>query len=806
MWRYCALVLVFSASLRAEELPKGPRLTNVPYELRSVDLPSGARFVLEQDKSRPLAMVAAVVDVGAADDPPGQEGLAHLVEHLAFRTRTDGKRPHTDLLELLGAGTWNAFTTHDITVYFAGAAATALTELLKVETARLLDPLKGVDVQTFDVEREVVRNELRQRNELGEITAVDTALASALYPQSHPYSRPVIGTDASLQTLTLEQARAFASKHYRPEKMTLLVAGDVDPEAIHALLGKGVAAPFLAAPASGPVKPPARLVANPPPPPPIPSGPVLRRIKAAAPVPTLYIAWSLPRGMDDKDAHLQTFAFRALPGAIGAAFKDEQILDIGGSLQRGKLGSTLVLEVLLAEGKDPERAMGQVLDKVISLWFDRRHLLNDDPSYAGPYELRLRVGIGQSITSEALASESLVDRSVQRIQMAHFTGDISYMSREMQSLGKMGAGDVSSFAWDWLARSRARAVYVQPDGTLAAEGGRAAVFAPVSSMKVSVPPEMLAERVTGAGATVRSSKLPNGLEVVVARRASGPVVAATLAARQFQAALYRGTPLARTPSPQDVAKVGPGDANAWMQRTWTPKNSVLTIVGDVDLTAATALAASWLGDWKRPASPVPPTAVIVGRTVDESVPQVATERGDAQQITLRLGCVVPVTTPAQLAAVHVLAERLETRLHQASRLALGATYGFTGAVRPSRGLAQLDIQGAVEERAVARLSALMKRDAEALGKEPITAEDLGRFRWREGVNSSFRYGRSFPLSFALANIRLSGLPEDTLERYPATLAALTPGDVAAVAAECRKTAVIQVVGPPAVVKRFSGPQ
>ncbi|HET9155852.1 MAG TPA: insulinase family protein, partial [Myxococcaceae bacterium] len=88
-----------------------------------MDLPSGTRFVLEQDRSRPLAMVAAVVDVGAADDPPGQEGLAHLVEHLAFRARTDGKHPHTELLELLGAGAWNGFTTHDVTVYYVGAAA-----------------------------------------------------------------------------------------------------------------------------------------------------------------------------------------------------------------------------------------------------------------------------------------------------------------------------------------------------------------------------------------------------------------------------------------------------------------------------------------------------------------------------------------------------------------------------------------------------------------------------------------------------------------------------------------------------------
>src|SRR5262249_45267130 len=85
--------------------------------------------------------------------------------------------------------------------------------------------------------------------------------------------------------------------------------------------------------------------------------------------------------------------------------------------------------------------------------------------------------------------------------------------------------------FDWLSRTRARAVYVQPDGTVETEGTSAAVFASVSSMKISVPPEMISQRVKGPGAKVRSTKLSNGLEVGVARRASGPVVAVTLAAR-----------------------------------------------------------------------------------------------------------------------------------------------------------------------------------------------------------------------------------------------------------------------------------
>jgi zinc protease len=61
-------------------------LREVRYDVRTVDLPSGMRVVVEKGSTRPLVAVVNVVDVGGTDDPPGKEGLAHLVEHLAFRS------------------------------------------------------------------------------------------------------------------------------------------------------------------------------------------------------------------------------------------------------------------------------------------------------------------------------------------------------------------------------------------------------------------------------------------------------------------------------------------------------------------------------------------------------------------------------------------------------------------------------------------------------------------------------------------------------------------------------------------------
>jgi len=92
-------------------------LRAVVFNVGKVDLPSGMRIFLEEDRSQPLVAVVAVVDVGSAQDPPGKEGLAHLVEHLTFRARPDGKVQRSNLLDFAGVGRWNAFTTQDLTTY-----------------------------------------------------------------------------------------------------------------------------------------------------------------------------------------------------------------------------------------------------------------------------------------------------------------------------------------------------------------------------------------------------------------------------------------------------------------------------------------------------------------------------------------------------------------------------------------------------------------------------------------------------------------------------------------------------------------
>src|SRR5262245_14141688 len=93
----CGVILGLAACSGAAGSSSGtpPRqglvLRNVGFPLHIIRFPSGLRVIAERDERMPLVAVALVVGAGSSSDPPGKEGLAHYVEHLAFRSRPSGK-------------------------------------------------------------------------------------------------------------------------------------------------------------------------------------------------------------------------------------------------------------------------------------------------------------------------------------------------------------------------------------------------------------------------------------------------------------------------------------------------------------------------------------------------------------------------------------------------------------------------------------------------------------------------------------------------------------------------------------------
>jgi zinc protease len=210
-----ALALVGRA---AESIP--------PLKFEQRTLPNGLQFLWLEDHSAPSAAIQVWYRVGSKDDPAGRSGFAHLFEHMMFKST---KRMPSEFLDRLTedvGGQNNAFTADDVTVYHETVPSNHLERLLWAEAERLA--ALTVDADNFKTEREVVKEEYRQRilaqpyGEFGE-TIQKQSFAE------HPYKRPTIGNIAELDASSLEDVRAFHRTFYRPDNAVLVVVGDFEP-------------------------------------------------------------------------------------------------------------------------------------------------------------------------------------------------------------------------------------------------------------------------------------------------------------------------------------------------------------------------------------------------------------------------------------------------------------------------------------------------------------------------------------------------------------------------------------------------
>ncbi len=235
----CVLVLLASCARWAREPRFGSlRQDDRPFAFRHnielVEVSNGLRVALIHDVRTNLATVDLRYAVGAAEDPPGRAGMAHLVEHLVFELRGEPGGPTVgeELGEL--ALFMNAWTSWDYTHYSTHVPVEHLERALALEAWRMLGRCDQLDEAVFLREREIVRNEGRERRSAA--TDAMRSLLGDIYGDDHPYARPI--TSDEIATVTRAEACAFLEKHYTPDRAYLVVTGPYDPGSIQGLVGR----------------------------------------------------------------------------------------------------------------------------------------------------------------------------------------------------------------------------------------------------------------------------------------------------------------------------------------------------------------------------------------------------------------------------------------------------------------------------------------------------------------------------------------------------------------------------------------
>jgi zinc protease len=232
--RFVLLMLVLVACAPAPPAtapsPVMPTSAVPRIDFERYTLPNGLTIILHEDHSTPVVAVNVWYHVGSGDELPGRTGFAHLFEHIMFMGSQNVPVGQFDvLLESAGAQN-NGSTTNDRTDYYQTMPSNALPLSLWLEADRMGFLLPTMDQEKLDLQRDVVKNERRQGVDNVPYGRASEILLAALFSPDHPYSWPVIGSMADLDSASLEDVTSFFRTYYAPNNATLTIAGSFNPD------------------------------------------------------------------------------------------------------------------------------------------------------------------------------------------------------------------------------------------------------------------------------------------------------------------------------------------------------------------------------------------------------------------------------------------------------------------------------------------------------------------------------------------------------------------------------------------------
>jgi predicted Zn-dependent peptidase len=261
-----------------------PYLDRVVKNLTEFRLNNGMKFIVLERHQAPVVSFLTYADVGGVDEPDKQTGVAHFLEHLAFKGTTRigttdyrAEKPLLNKLEQLdtqiraakaanktdevtklqaqfnqvesqavkivkqnelgqiveqaGGVGLNANTSTEATRYLYSFPANKLELWMSLESERFLEPVLE---REFFKEKQVILEERRLRVENSPIGLMIEKFVDAAF-KVHPYRRPVIGYDEDIRNLTPANIRNFFATYYVPSNLTIAVVGDVNPTIVKQL-------------------------------------------------------------------------------------------------------------------------------------------------------------------------------------------------------------------------------------------------------------------------------------------------------------------------------------------------------------------------------------------------------------------------------------------------------------------------------------------------------------------------------------------------------------------------------------------
>ena len=507
------LVLVCGVALAAPAKPAAPKplhtgLETLEKQVQEFTLPNGLRFIVVERHQAPVFSFFTVVNSGSANDAVGTTGIAHMMEHMAFKGTTvvgtsdwhaekpliDGenaawaalhteqrKGMHADstrlkqlqqafdaaqkasnryvitndatrVIEQAGGQGINAFTAEDITAYFYSLPSNRLELWAAMHAGTLVDPV----FREFYKERDVVYEERRMRVESSPIGRLFYEFITTAF-NAHPYGFGGIGYPSDLKSFSREQGEEFFRRNYVARNMAVAVVGDVTLAQVRQLAEK-----YFGAISDAPAPPPLDTVE----PKQIAERRVILEDKAQ---PIVIVGWHIPAATDPAYPACKAAADLLGGGRWSRLYKTlvkEKKVCVQAGCGTGEPGekypNLFTLFLVPAKGQDPE-AVEQAAYQVIEDAMTTKPLTAEE---LDGYKVRMRASkIGAVDENEGLAGELA--------QSQMLFGDWHEFFREQERLQSLKPADLTAAMKDVLVRSNRTVAFIKnPPATAANEGGR----------------------------------------------------------------------------------------------------------------------------------------------------------------------------------------------------------------------------------------------------------------------------------------------------------------------------------------------
>jgi len=409
-------------------------------------LPNGLEVILSEDHSVPLVAVNTWYKVGSGDEVAGRTGFAHLFEHIMFMGSENVPVGKFDQWLESAGGNNNGSTNTDRTNYYEWMPANALPLALWLDADRMGRLLPTMDLPKVDLKRDVVKNERRQSYDNVPYGRAYETILTALYPASHPYAHPTIGSMTDLTSASLEDVKNFFRTYYAPNNATMAIVGDFQRDSVKKLVQQ-----YFGGIPRGPAIPPRPQVTSQP----VPKDTFLV-LEDKVQLPRLYYAWRGVKAFHEDDAALDVAAYVIAGDKNSRLYKrlvyDMQVAqDVSAFNSSQRLDGGFQIVVTPKPGHTPTemaKLVNEELQKLMSDGITERELARAQNSTRAQFLDRIASDLG---------------KADQLNYYNYFTGTPDYAKQDAARYDRVTAADVKRVAVAYLGKPRVTLTVV-PEG------------------------------------------------------------------------------------------------------------------------------------------------------------------------------------------------------------------------------------------------------------------------------------------------------------------------------------------------------